>query len=342
MEKVYAGLVGLGNFGEIIAKIINGLPNVQLTAISSRSISRMEEFGAKYNVKNHYLDYGQMCHDSNIDAIFITSEAKFHAEQAISAIRNKKHVFLEKPIALDYQDAEKIIKEAKINNVFLMVGYLLRFDTRHAILKQFIDDGRFGEIAYMSFKRSFSRKGIKDSGNYTHPVYETMTHDIDLALWYAKSEVSKIYAAELNVAKKNIPDACFATASFKNGIIATFETNWLIPDGSPVNLFGMNQNMLASRFDAVGTKMISKIEIELLDPGFYLIDDNSIYQPVTGLRDEAGGKINGALNTEINHFVDCVMNNKASLIASAEDALYTMKIVDAILESASTGREVNL
>lgn len=340
MDKLKVGLIGLGNFGELETRVLSKLSRVQLIAFSSRSRSRLEEFGKKYGVKKLYTEYKDMLKDNEMEAVFIVSDAKFHVEQALEAINNGKHVFLEKPLALNYRDGKNVVETAKKNNVFLMVGYLLRFEHKHAILKGYIENGRFGKLVYMNFKRSCSRSWFKDNSSYFHPVYETMSHDIDLALWYARSRVDRVYAIEIYTSKNKTPDVCIATITFNNGIVVSFETNWLIPDCAPVNLLGEKKGTLVSCFEALGTRMISKIE--LLNSGFTIWSDNDIIHPITGIRDEVYGKIQGALKHEINHFINCVLNNRSSLVTSVDDALYGIKIADAIVKSASISKEMKI
>jgi UDP-N-acetylglucosamine 3-dehydrogenase len=340
MKKLRVGVIGLGTFGEIQTAILSELPNVQLEALSSRTKSRVESIGRKYKVEKLCTNYKDLLADPGIEAVFIVSDARVHAVQALDAIHAGKDVFLEKPPALTYQDAVRVVESARRAGVFLMVGYLLRFEIRHAMLKKYMEDGRFGHLVHMSFKRSASRFWTEGNSRYSHPVYESMTHDIDLALWYAKSRVKTVYAKQMSVLGHKVPDACLAIITFKNGVIASLEINWLIPDAAPLTLVRKYEGTLDSYFEAVGTTMTSRIK--LMHSGFTLWTDKKVIHPETVLWPEVNGSIEGALGNEISHFANCILTGERSSIASVDDALHGMRVADGIIESASNRREIKL
>jgi len=154
-------------------------------------------------------------------------------------------------------------------------------------------------------------------------VYEAMIHDIDLALWYAKSKVKEVYAKQVFIEEnKNIPDACLAIITFENNIVASFETNWLIPKGAPLNILEYG-GTLGSGLEVIGTMMTCKSK--LIDYGFTLWNNDKFLHPETRLWPEVHGKIEGALKSEISHFVNCVLNKESSDIASVDDAVYGLR-----------------
>ena len=129
MDKLKVGVIGLGIFGEMETSILAELPNVKIVALSTTKKSRVEEVGKKYNVKKFFTDYKDLLKLEDIDAVLIASSAKNHTKQALKALSCGKHVFLEKPAALSYEDTEKIINCAKEVGAVLMVGHERRFET---------------------------------------------------------------------------------------------------------------------------------------------------------------------------------------------------------------------
>ena len=341
MKILNTGVIGLGRFGEVITSILSTLPNIEIKALSSKSMKRIKEVAAKNNIKstNFYTDYKDLIDDEEIQAIFIASEAKHHKEQALHAIRKGKHVFLEKPPALTYKDSMEVVNEAKKAGIFLMIGYLYRYEVNRSILKRYIRSGQMGEIIYLNFKNSCSRSWFQENSHYFHPVHETMIHDIDLALWYANSKVKSVYAKQIYVYSDNVPDVCLATVTFNNGIIATFDTNWLIPDGAPMTLEKYN-GTLESSFELVATKMMSRMR--LTDNGFSIWTDNGVIRPEISLYPENNGQYQGALKAEIEDYIKCVFKKEKSQIASVDDAVYGMKIADSIVQAAVNNKVIKL
>ncbi|MEO6178749.1 MAG: Gfo/Idh/MocA family oxidoreductase, partial [Devosia sp.] len=99
MDHLRIGVIGLGWFGEIHAETIVGVPNLELTALCTRTPQRLAAMGEKFGVKKLYRDYRDMLADPDIDAVSICTMWDQHTEPAIAALKAGKHVFLEKPIA---------------------------------------------------------------------------------------------------------------------------------------------------------------------------------------------------------------------------------------------------
>jgi predicted dehydrogenase len=342
MRKVKVGLTGLGNFGKLQCSILASLPNVDLIALCTRDAEKLKRIGERYGVPNLYTDHSEMVKLSDLDAVFIVSDERCHYLQAMQSIRAGKHTFVEKPIALTYEQGAEIAEAARKAGVYLQVGYILRFETRHAILKREIDTGRFGEVLYMTLKRTCSRRWFEDFAHRVHPVYETGTHDIDLALWLMNSRVKSVYAWDYRALGYENPECMVAMLRFENGKVATVETNWILPSGAPSTLIVdyALRGTLDSTLEVVGTHMFSRIS--LLSSDFVIWTDKGTVNPEVVLWPEVNGRVGGALRTELEHFIECVQQGRASDIVSVEDAVYGMKVADAIVESARKGMEVTL
>lgn len=340
MQKLKVGVIGLGLFGDMETSILSQLPNVQIEALSTTTKSRLEEIGAKYRVRKLFTDYQQLLEDKDIEAVFIVSAAKRHTQQALDSIFAGKHVFLEKPAALSYNDTESIINTAKKNGIILMVGHERRFETGNAIIKKYLDEKKFGKLLYLIFRLNISRHYFDDSNEtYSHPVFETMSHDINLALWFVHSKVVKIYAKQIYEFSDKRPDACLAILTFKNGVVSFFETNWLIPIGAPRNHWKYGGTMDIGN-EIVGSRMTAKTN--LINSSLTFWDDERVLCPEKELWPEANERVEGALRNELIHFVDCALKGEQSKIASNDDVLYEAKLIDAIIESATSDKEIVL
>jgi len=339
MKPIKVGLIGLGKFGELESEILFNMDSVILDAFSSRSSKRLEEFGERFSVNKLYTDYEELVSEKELDAVFITSSSENHAMQAKYALENNKNVFVEKPLALSYEEGKSIVKIAEKKELLLMVGFLSRFDHKLRMLKECINNGSFGSLAYLSFHRSCS-KSLLENSNYLDPVQETMIHDIDLALWLSQSNVNKVNAINISSVNCNKKSSAYlATLSFENGMGAVFETDWLIPNSAPVNSL-KGERTVDAHLKVIGDK--ARAKINFINNGLTIWGKNKIINPLTGLNDVIGERIRGALYDQLYHFVECINNKTESTIASSQDALYGLKIVEKILNSAETGREILL
>ena len=99
MERIRAGVIGLGWFGEHHVDTLKSLPLVDMAAVCTRTESRLKEVAQKYGVPKTYTDYNDMLADKDIDMVTVVTHVKDHLKPTIDALHAGKHVFLEKPMA---------------------------------------------------------------------------------------------------------------------------------------------------------------------------------------------------------------------------------------------------
>ena len=209
------------------------------------------------------------------------------------------------------------------------------------MLRNRVAAGEFGSIVLFRAKRNCSRSWFDTYGDRAHTVYETIIHDIDLAIWFTQSRCERVYAVQRNVMGRTYPDALLATLQFANGTMVTLETSWFVPDQAPQNvLAGDWTGTIDAEFELVGTEQTARYR--LLDTGMSIATADQTIHPEVGLWPEVYGSIGGALRLEDEHFISCVQAGKPSTIASLDDALHGLEIAEAIVRSAESGTEMRL
>ena len=340
-RELNVGLAGLGRFGKLHAAILGRLPGARLVAVCDPVAAEVAEVGDRYGVPGRFVDYRRMLAEASLDAVVIVTPEPLHAEQALAAIGRGLAVFLEKPLATTPADGARVAEAAARAGVPLQVGFLLRFETQHALLKHEVAVGRFGPLVSLRAKRYVSRAWFPAYGDCVHPVYETSIHDIDLLLWYAGSPCTRVYAVEHNLSGRRYPDACFAVLQFASGAVGLLETSWFVPEGAPANVLTPTwHGTIDAELELVGTERSGRLR--LLDAGLALWAPELTAHPETGLWPEVNGQVAGALQEEVAHFVECVRTGVPSPVASVADAVAGLRVAEAIVASAETGREVAL
>jgi predicted dehydrogenase len=248
---------------------------------------------------------------------------------------------MEKPLSTSAADAGAIAERASAAKVFLQIGFVLRFDAQHAMLRSRIADGQLGELVTIRCKRNCSRDWFAGYGERAHTVFETMIHDIDLVLWFTGSRVKRVHALDRNISGLRFPDALIATLQLENGAMALLETSWFVPAGGPQNvLAGDWTGTIDAEFEIVGTEQTARYR--LLDSGLTIASNDAVQHPEVGLWPDVYGSIGGALRLEDEHFITCVRSGSPSSIASLEDALHGLQVAEAIARSATEGTEIRL
>lgn len=142
------GIIGLGEVAQVIhLPVLESLPQYyRITALCDISPKMVQHIGEKYRVNRLYTDAAELVKQADVDVVFVLNSDEYHAECAIAAADNKKHVLIEKPMCLTEAEADAIIEAQKRNHVKMMVGYMRRYTASFVEAVQEI--GGFDKIQY--------------------------------------------------------------------------------------------------------------------------------------------------------------------------------------------------
>lgn len=214
------GVVGAGVMGTNHARVLAGLPGVELVGIvdplPAHRTRAVEIVGcATFATLEEMLAAGP-------DAVTIAAPTHLHRDVAIACIAQKIHVLVEKPIATSVEEGNEIVNAARAAGVTLMVGHVERFNPAVAAIKQAIKDEEILSIAITRvgpFPPRMSNVGV---------VIDLAVHDIDLIRWFTESDIVDVQPqlASAVAEREDIALLQFRTAS---GVLAHINTNWLTP-----------------------------------------------------------------------------------------------------------------
>ena len=350
MNKLKWGILGAARVNERLLPAIIEAQNSQLVAIASRRTgaakATLEKYAPPNFIEKHadsvtcYDDMESLINDKNIDAIYCPMANEEHAQWAIKAINAGKHVLIEKPMATTLQDIVAIEAAAIKNNVKVMEGFMYRFHPQHARVGALVASGVIGDI--LSVRSSFSflmrearmyriNRSMADGGGALWDIGPYAIHTLRWGMGMATGKplepISAIAHAKLNEHGADI---------VTSGILD----------------FGQDAKGRArfGHFD-ISFERSRKSEYELIgDKGWLKCHtvwafDKDI--PVISWGNDAGEngeeKLKSAnhFTLEIEHFSDCVLNNKPPRL-TFDDAKANCKALQAILLSAAKNSLVNL
>lgn len=194
--------------GKHHARILSSIENIELVGISDLEEKKGKKIATEYSCE-FFSNYEELLKKTK--CIFIATPTNTHRDIAIKSLKAKNHIFIEKPISLDINEAEEIIKTAKKSNLLLQIGHIERFNPALLAAKKFIEKPLFIEAHRLS---PFFGRGTDVS-----VVLDLMVHDLDIILNTVKSGVKTISAAGVPVLTDNI-DIANARIEFENGAIA--------------------------------------------------------------------------------------------------------------------------
>lgn len=346
------GVIGGGSISEYHLKPYFDNPNVEIVAICDSNERRLHALGKKYFVNNLYLKVSEFLANEEIDAISICTWNNSHAEIAIQALQQNKHVLLEKPLSLTLDEAYAVEAAVKESKKILQVGYVRRFATNVGVLKKFIDAGELGEIYYAkaSCIRRLGNPGgwfsdIKKSGG--GPLIDLGTHMIDLC-WYLMGKPKPVSVSG-NTYKKlgnrsHIENLSFYKAADYNAEHNDVEdlANALIRFENGASLFVDVSFTLHAKQDEVSVKLYGENGGAEVEPELAIIkEQHETIINITPQIDMLSFDFAGSFINEINHFVECCLNN-VQPISTVKDGVEVAKMLAAIYESAATKQEIKL
>ncbi|MFC1698974.1 Gfo/Idh/MocA family protein [Candidatus Omnitrophota bacterium] len=325
------GAVGAGVWGQNHIRTFSSLKDCRLKICCDKSKQALEKmrtiYGQKLKLTENFEDILQ---DQEIEAVVIAAPAATHAELAIQALSCGKHVFVEKPLALNLADGEKMVAAAGKHKRILMVGHLLVYHPAVLRLKDYIKNGELGEILYLySVRVNLGR--VRDEEN---ALWSLSAHDISVALFLLEQTPEEVTAKGQSYLRKNIEDVVFITLKFNHSILAQIHASWLDPH--KMRKF----TVVGSKKMAVFDDMQASEKIRLYDKGIDRKVDYGNYAEYLTLRN---GDINipridmrEPLQIECQHFLDCIKNNLQPTSAG-QQGVETLRVLEAAQLSLNKG-----
>ena len=164
MDRIRCGVIGVGGKGRHHARFIDQNENATIVGLCDTNRERLKEMAALFNVDKMYTDYTDLISDASLDMVSICLPHRLHAPMSIEAMKAKKHVLTEKPIAIGLEDADKMIETAKNNNVQLGVSEEHRYGGQIQLAKRWITEGRLGKLYLCSCTERFGSWDPKSWG----------------------------------------------------------------------------------------------------------------------------------------------------------------------------------
>ncbi|MBL41922.1 MAG: hypothetical protein CMM49_04580 [Rhodospirillaceae bacterium] len=218
---IKVAVVGCGYWGKNLVRTFSETGSLHALYDSNSNLAN--ELSKKYDVK--YELFENLLDDKGINAVAIATPAITHYKLAKAALMSGKDVFVEKPIALNINDAEELVKIAKEKNKILMVGHLLHYHPGFLKLKEMVDSGKLGQLQYIYSNRLNLGKFRKEE----NILWSFAPHDVSMILNLFQSLPEKVTAIGSTYLQNKIADVTTTHLKFPNGKNAHIYVSWLHP-----------------------------------------------------------------------------------------------------------------
>ncbi len=229
---IRVGLIGLGKMGISHLAIINSHPGLKLAAVCDSTPLVAEVLG-KYAGMKVYSDYRALLEKEALDAVFIATPSRFHAEMVAAALARNLHVFCEKPFCLDWAQGAKLAALASEKGLVNQVGYHYRFVGAFQEARRLLQAGVLGEIHHLRAE-AYGAVVLRPKGSTWRAskvegggcLNDYACHAIDL-LDFLVGPPQAVGGAVLNrIFSSDVEDEVYATLYFANGLTGQLAANW--------------------------------------------------------------------------------------------------------------------
>lgn len=335
--KLRVGVVGLGKMGISHCAVLNAHPNVTVAAVCDTSGFILEAF-RRYSHIHTYSDYKAMIERERLEALFVTTPTRSHADIVRYALLHGLHTFCEKPFVLDVNDGVALVAEAERRSLVTQVGYHLRFLGTFAECRRFMSAGLIGDVVHFTMenygpvvlrpKGRTWRSSTTEGGGCLH---DYASHALDLVHYLSGPPVSAHSTRFKRVYSSGVEDAVYSTLTLESGLTGTLAANW--SDES--------YRKMTVRYSAVGNR--GSIYADAQELRVYL----SVAAPALGL--EKGWNIRYATelqepvrfylrgeeySSQIDHFIHHVLEHDTRTTSSFRTALDTDRSILMLQEDA--------
>lgn len=330
MERVAIAIVGCGNFGSHMARLIQELEPFRIVGCHDSDRAGADALAASLQT-SAYDSFSDCLRDPKVDAVFLATPNHLHCPQAVAAARAGKHVFCEKPMALDVEECHRMMEAATAAGVKLMVGHKRRLRPQYANMSQVVRSGRLGRVMAVNINGFYHRDWWswwlrRDRGGGL--LHASGVHDIDF-LRHICGEAGNVFARSpvKTDHRSDFEDQISMLIHFESGAVATLQ----VSPFSPIRTFRQ----------AFGVHIVLEQGGILYDPGdcSVTIRGRDGWEERHGYDNEAGFR--SAYLEELTSFADWILKGREPVF-TGWDGLRCVEIMEAAYLSARTGRQVEL
>ena len=335
--KIKGSIIGLGKMGLSHAAIVGAHPDVEMVAVCDTSTLILDGF-KKYTKVKTYTDYDKLLVNEALDFVVIALPTKFHYPVAKAALERNIHVFCEKPFVLHAKEGEELVRMANEKGLVNQVGYHNHFIGTFRQLKQLLADKILGKTLHFSGgaygpvvtkpKSGTWRAKPEEGGGC---LYDYASHVINLVQEVVARPVQVRGTLLKQFYSSGVEDAVYSLLELENGLTGTLLVNWS----------DETYRKMSTSITVHGEK--GKIICDATELKIYLKEANAKYgfekgwtiKYITDYAIPVNYYLRGEeYSAQIDHFIANIVNKQPSQINTFEQALYTDKVVEMIIQNS--------
>ena len=338
MKKFKVGIVGTGWVSGEHMSAYDVNPYTEVVAVCGRTKEsaerKLNEYGFSAKI---YTDFEEMLKSEEIDIVSICTPNHLHPAETIIAAEYKKHILLEKPVALNEKDLNRMIETVKKNGIKTLVSFVLHWNPLLITLNKLLKDDTIGEIYYGEvdyfhgigpWYKQYNWNVKKEIGGSS--LLSAGCHALDALLWFVGKKPVEVFSYSTKSKNSDFKEYEYDPTSvtlikFENGIIGKIVSS--IDCKTP---YIFNIELFGSKGAVRNNKIFS-----------HKMPGQTDYATIPTILPDSGDVTHHPFEGEINHFIDCILNDKKPF-PDLEDSALTHRLIFAADLSAREGKPVGV
>lgn len=324
------GVIGAGYWGKNLVRAFAGLDSAHLKYVADNSPDILSTVAGQYPEVRVTGDYRRILDDDDVTAVVIAAPAALHHIIAREALLRGKHVFVEKPMTLDAENARELIALAAERNLKLMAGHLLLYHPCITAIRDYIVRGEIGNVYYLYSQRLNLGRVRKDE----NALFSFAPHDISVMLHLLGTRPEYVAASGRGYLQREVEDVVFLTLHFPDNVMANIHVSWLDPHKvRRTTVVGSKKMVVFDDMEPAG-------KVKIYDKGVDRSVDYTSYEEFLSLRNGSVHipdiRMVEPLRVECGHFIDCIERNLTPL-SDGWNGLLVTEVLEAGQRSLRSG-----
>jgi predicted dehydrogenase len=225
LGAVRVGVVGVGYWGPNLVRNLFELPEAVVVSVCDRDVGALGRIARRYPSLETTTDLDALLGDDSIDAVAIATPVSTHHSLASAALRARKHVLVEKPLAASAGEALELVALARERDLVLMPGHTFLYSPPVMLVRDYIASGTLGEIFFISTSRV--NLGLHQPD--VSVAWDLGPHDFSILRYWLGERPTTVNAVSRCCILPSVPDVAFIDLEFPSRTIAHVELSWLAP-----------------------------------------------------------------------------------------------------------------
>lgn len=315
-------VIGGGYWGKNLVRVFHQLVVLRLVCDSNREV--LQNIQRQYPGLETTESFEEVIGNKGIDALVIATPAATHYRLARQGLEAQKHIFVEKPLALNVEEGQQLVKLAQERGLVLMVGHLLLYHPAIRKLKELVERGELGELRYICSNRLNFGKLRKDE----NVLWSFAPHDISVIIDFLGMP-DRVRATGKSYLQGNIPDITLTFLEFEGNKAAHIFVSWLNPfKEQKLSVIGSEKMAVYDGVSNTLTLFSHRVEW----------GQGNCPQAIGAEGQAIGISDQEPLMEEAKHFLEC-LRKKQTPLTSGKEALAVLRVLSASQKSLERGRQ---